>query len=258
MRDRDELHRLESRLVEFYRTAADYPAFATPSDHPALWQEIREIAKQFQAERGACRILEVGAGRSGFGLDLRSRGLDGIHLTSQDVVESCAEFLSRTSDVVVTGSVEQLEGTWDIIFHSYVYEHVCRPREFTQELWQRLRPGGYLLMQSPRYELPFYLPPSVGHLSRVQKVWLAFRLVIRDLQTAMNGRPQFTVFSDPAVFHLPFRRDRDAVHRVRQGDLRRLLGKRAHITEYSLEAGGWKDWFVKRFLTLRLILRKSD
>ena len=67
---------------------------------------------------------------------------------------------------------------------------------------------------------------------------------------------RFTIFSDPAVFHLPFMRDRDAVHRVRLSDLRWLFGTRATLREFDLVPGSAKDWIVKKLLTLRVVLHK--
>ncbi len=253
-----EVARLESRLIEFYNTFAHYPAFAEPSNYPALWEVVMERARLLRQQGASCRILEIGAGRSGFGEWLRrSDGRDGIHLTSQDITAANVEYLRLTSDAVVTRNIDQLEGSWNIIFHSYAYEHLCRPREFNETLWRHLAPGGSLVIQSPRYDFPWYFPPCLDHLTAGEKFWLALRLAGGDLVAMIASKPRFTIFADPAIFHRPFHRDRDAVHRVRKSDLRRLFGRRARFTEFSLAAGSWKDWIVKRFLTLRIVLQKT-
>ena len=254
----EEIAGLETRLINFYNTFTGYPAFSRPSDYPTLWETVTRLAGEISRGGAPCRILEVGAGRSGFGQFLRrAGGSDGrFHLTSQDITSANVDFLRETSDAVVTENINALQGSWDIIFHSYAYEHLCRPREFNEILWSRLSPGGYLAIQSPRYDQPFYFPPCLAHLSVAGKWGVALRCLGRDLASALDGQPRFTVFSDPAVFHLPFHRDRDAVHRVRRSDLRRLFANRAGFAEFALPAAGWKDWIVKTFLTLRVVLHK--
>lgn len=249
--------RLETRLVEFYNTFTGYDAFNAPPEYPVLWGEILRLARAGTAR--PCRVLEIGAGRSGFGQYLRAQGArDDVHLTSQDITTANLEHLRENSDEVITGNIDRLEGSWDLIFHSYVYEHLCRPREFNERLWSLLSPGGHLVIQCPRYDFPLYFPPCWDHLSLSAKLWQTLRLAGSDLAAAFGrGASRFTVFSDPAVFHLPFVRDRDAVHRVRKSDLRWLFGARANVREFDLVPGSLKDWIVKKLLTLRMVLEKK-
>ena len=248
---------LETRLVEFYNTFTGYDAFNAPPEYPVLWSEVLRLSRSGTAR--PCRILEIGAGRSGFGRFLRTQGArEEIHLTSQDITTANLAHLRESSDEVITGNIDRLEGSWDLIFHSYVYEHLCRPREFNERLWSLLSPGGHLVIQCPRYDFPLYFPPCWDHLPLPAKLWQAFRLAASDVAAACGrGAARFTVFSDPAVFHLPFVRDRDAVHRVRKSDLRWLFGQRGTLWEFSLKAGSLKDWIVKERLTLRVILEKK-
>jgi hypothetical protein len=215
-RDTKEISELESRLIEFYNSSCTYTAFAQTSDYPTLWQETLSRAEGIVRSRGICNILEIGAGRSGFGSFLRRKAPgNAIHLTSQDITGTNIDHLRSTSDAVITENVNHLNGCWDIIFHSYVYEHLCRPNEFNEILWRVLAPEGYLLIQCPRYDVPFYLPPCLDHLSAASKAWMAWQISVRHVVSMVNGKPQFTIFSDPAVFYMPFLIDRDVVHLVR-------------------------------------------
>ncbi len=223
-----------------------------------LWGEVLRLARAGTAR--PCRVLEIGAGRSGFGEFLRAQG--GARATSTSPRRTSPRPTSTTcqasSDEVITGNIDRLEGSWDLIFHSYVYEHLCRPREFNERLWSLLAPGGHLVIQCPRYDFPLYFPPCWDHLTLPAKLWQTLRLAGSDLAAACgHGASRFTVFADPAVFHLPFVRDRDAVHRVRKSDLRSLFGQRGTLREFSLKAGSLKDWIVKERLTLRVILEKK-
>jgi len=251
-----EIAHLETRLIAFYNTYTDYPVFNQASEYPSLWGKVLQSAAKITSSGSPCRILEIGAGRSGFGSFIRTQSTLPIHLTSQDITALNVDFLKETSDEVVTENIDQLQGSWDIIFHSYACEHFCRPAQFAELLWQKLRVGGYLIIQSPRYDFPFYLPPSLDHLSFTKRTMHRLQLIWLDLVSALTSKKQFVIFSDPAVFHLPFWRDRDAVHRVCRSDLTRLFAQRAKIENFPLPSGGWKDFLVKRFLTLRIALKK--
>jgi len=251
--DGGSIKQLETRLVDFYNTFGDYPCFSEPSNYPALWAEVLLRAEQIAAERGRCRVLEIGAGKSGFGSHLRVKASRNIHLTTQDVTTSNEPFLRETSDEIVIGNIDQLTGEWDVIFHSYAYEHFCRPRAFNDMIWDRLSIGGSLLIQCPRYDMPFYTPPSLSHLGTCRRLWCSMRT---GLQTLASQRSRFDIVADPAVFHIPFKRDTDAIHWVRASDLRRQFAGRAEISQFVVPASGWKDRLVKRLLTLRIALKK--
>ena len=64
--------RLETRLVEFYNTFTGYDAFNAPPEYPVLWGEVLRLARAQPAR--PCRVLEIGAGRSGFARFLRTQG----------------------------------------------------------------------------------------------------------------------------------------------------------------------------------------
>jgi SAM-dependent methyltransferase len=254
--DETEIAALEARLFAFYQKGVNYPAFVETSGHPYLWDTVLAIAREKSGPGRMVRVLEVGAGRSGFGAYLIAKGREGIHYTAQDVTEANVDFLRGQADAVLTHSVTALEGNWDVIFSSYVVEHLCRPRVYVQALWDRLNPGGALVIQAPRYDIPFYLSPAFDHLTGWQRLGWRFRLVFEWVRDAFSSCPAFWIFSDPALFSLPFVRDRDAVHRVARRDLIKLLGGQADFSEFFIPTGSLKDYLVKRFLTLRLIARK--
>ena len=133
-----------------------------------------------------CRVLEIGAGRSGFGKFLRDAsraGRNPPHLTGHHDGQRGPP-ARESSDEVITGNIDRLEGSWDLIFHSYVYEHLCRPREFNERLWSLLSPGGHLVIQCPRYDFPLYFPPCWDHLPLPAKLWQTLRLAANDLAAA--------------------------------------------------------------------------
>ena len=100
-------------------------------------------------------------------------------------------------------------------------------------------PGGALFEFCPRYAAPFYLSPSTAHLSPPRRVGLAIQVLRARLRTLLTGEPAFPIHHDPAIFHGPFARDRDAVHWVSRLDLAAFFrAQGAVVADLSLPAGG--------------------
>lgn len=250
--DASAIQVLSDRLTEFYANTRDYDAFEAESWHPVLWSQMAPRFQSLPAGK-TLRILELGAGRSGLARYLsdqpgwRARA----HLTCQDITSQNADHLRAGADEVHLGPLEELHGQWDVITHAYVLEHITRPRAFLSQAFNRLSPNGLQLIQCPRYDLPFYTPPALDHLHCSTRLRFNLR--------RLGSRRAFEIMADPALFHLPFQRDRDAVHLVSSREITRLHDGFAHVESFDLPAGGWRDWIVKNLLTLRLrITRTSD
>lgn len=245
-----EAAKLADRLRDFYASTRDYGAFHAPSSQTLLWfylaAELR--ARLPETPNGKIHVLEVGAGRSGLGRYLESVGLrDGVELHAQDVTPQNVKWLQEHFDFVSVGPIDEVQRGFDFVLGSYVLEHVTDPRAFLDALWDKLTPGGAIMMTCPRYDAPFYLPPSVDHLSATEKLTLACKVIWRRLVTLATRRPAWLVLRDPAVFHLPFSIDRDAVHWVSWFDVR------AHwpqATRLKLASGSISDWIAKNLLSI--------
>ena len=257
-RDFKKIHYLEDKMLQFYRTTNDYTAFQKTSDYPVIWSLVKSLAEEIKMEKDQCRVLEIGAGRSGFGKFIEKTGRKGIFLTSQDITDRNSEELEKYSDEVIFKNINELNSSWDIIFHTYVLEHLIRPKEFIRHIYNLLNYNGYHVIQSPRYDIPFYCPPAMDHLSRLEKNMYSFHFLLQDvLPLSLYRKETFAIFSDPAVFHLPFFRDRDAVHRVSKKDIILFHKDYGSCKDYHLPWGGLKDCIVKKFLTLRIIIKKT-
>lgn len=85
---------LRQRLDAYYATTGDYPAFQQPSDVGYFWKLLLSSIDAVIKRRGVCRVLEFGAGRSGFAVFLRENGLrDKVVLTMHDVTSTNAAWL---------------------------------------------------------------------------------------------------------------------------------------------------------------------
>lgn len=244
---------LRVRLDEFYARAAGYSAFAQPSDLPAQWAHVREAIAKCVETRGRCRALEIGAGRTGF-----ARSLGGwrerVHFAAQDVTAANRAWLEEEADAVHIGPIASLEGPFDVIFSTFVFEHVSDPEGTLRKLVALLSPGGKLFIFCPRYDWPFYVSHSADHYGPARRLALGGWLLLRRWRTLVTGRPAFVVHRDPAVLHLPWEIDRDAIHWVSWFDVRAFFRGRAEIRKLPIPAGSVKDWIVKNLLQMNVVV----
>lgn len=256
-RDCGEARELASSLKEFYCTTGDYVAFHAPSNQVALWHHVvLAIRRMLPDSRDSkLRVLEVGAGRSGLAEYLDREGLRRhLELHAQDVTASNIDWIGEHFDGVTVGGICDVPGDFEIIIGSYVFEHVSDPRDFLGQLMGKLRPGGSLFMACPRYDLPFYLSRSADHFTSVQRAATGAYVLLCRLLTLATGKPAWLVHKDPAVFHLPFFRDRDAVHWVSWFDVRAHW---PHAMRLKLASGSVRDWVAKNLLTIGFRVEKE-
>lgn len=209
---------LRERLDDFYRNTESYDAYLEGSHAPEFWDVIKTRIDDVLKRSGTCAVLEVGAGRSGFGPYLgenRSR----ITYSVQDVVAANLEYLEQVADHVVVGPVQALSGQYDIVLMTFVLEHMTDPEAALRHLASLLTPDGRIFSVSPRYDNPFYVPPSARHLPLVDRIRLMGRITVSRAHTAVSGRGRFLIHLRPAVLEVPWYRDADAIHWPSKYDL---------------------------------------
>lgn len=247
----NEISELENRMNNFYNTTTSYIAFEEVSSHDEQWSNILKYIAENNKISEKVKILEIGAGKSGLGEFLRSKGvIDQIELTFHDVTTKNIEWLKQFSDRIIIGDIEMISDKFDIVVHSYVLEHVSRPVCFLRYIYNNLtKAGGINIIECPRYDFPFYLPNSLNHCSLLVKIKVKLTMIF-------SRNTNFLV-NDPAVFNLPFYRDVDAIHLVRKKEICRLFpdGK---ISTWNVRSLGFRHWILNRFLTCRLIIEKRS
>jgi SAM-dependent methyltransferase len=241
---------LAAGLRKFYDTTRDYVVFQSPSQHDQSWefliQEARERIRRDGEKR--VRILEVGAGRSGLARYLSAQNLrEKVYLHAQDVTLANQSWLKEEFNEVTIGDLKEVKGTFDLVISTYVFEHTVDPAGFLGAMWERTVPGGVIYLFCPRYDLPFYLPRAADHLGLARKIVIGLYVQWRRLLTRITSRPAWLVQKDPAVFHLPFFRDRDAVHWVSWWDIRARFPQARVL---SWKANGWREWLRLKCLTV--------
>jgi SAM-dependent methyltransferase len=247
--DAPAVARLRQRLDAFYAAPGEYDAFAEPNWKPEYWSHIRQAALARIADKGRCRILEIGAGRTSFGrylAELRPQ----VEFHAQDVTAANRAYLEAQADAVHIADATEVGGTYDIVFSTFAWEHISSPRRTMLHLLGRLEPGGCVFVASPRYDFPGYLSPSARHLPRTQRVAIAAWLAWRRLRVILGARADFLVHIDPAVLRGRWFRDADAVHWVSLWDLERELGDGHEIRRIRIPATGLRGWFWEKYLLL--------
>jgi SAM-dependent methyltransferase len=242
---------LRERMDAFYSSSNDYVAFQEPSCNTQEWAYVKDAIRQRLPARSPCRVLEFGAGRTGFAEDLGGLRNE-VHLTVQDVTSSNEEYLRGQVDEVHIGGIEGLRGPFDVIFSTFVLEHISDPRRSLQALFDLLTPGGSLFLFCPRYDVPLYLSHSADHYGVARRLSMAAYVSWKRLVTLLTGEPAFIVHCDPALLHMEWRMDRDAIHWASLFDLRAFFRGRAKLRPLVVHSGSMKDWFVKNFLRINL------
>lgn len=260
--------KLREKLDAFYCTATEYTAFQTPSDQRNCWNHVIVCIKDRLKGNSASKlkVLEVGAGRTGFGRYLEDHKLRGaVEFHAQDVTRYNEKWLRREADASFFGDIltVALPQGYDIIFSTYVLEHVTDPPAHLEKIWSLLanhQNGGNLFIFAPRYDFPGYLCPSARHLSTFCQLKLSMRSFCARLIAFFSNQPQFLIQTDLAVFHGPFYLDSDAVHWVSQHDLKIwATNRKASFTTLRIGNPSFtsKDWVIKRLCTTALQIQKS-
>ena len=247
---------LETRLLEFYKKPEDYPVFNQISHKSERWLPIVKAIEKKIADHGYCRILEIGAGKSGFGSAI-SYLRENVHWTVQDITDFNKEYLQNNADSVFIGNIDKLEGKFDIIFSFFVFEHLTHPHSTLVKFFALLNSGGILFVNCPRYDFPFYLSHSADHYSKYRRFKIAINLIYLRFKSYITKIPIFLIHLDPALFHMDFYRDRDAIHWVSRHSIYLVCRNYGEVEYLKLPTHGLKDWIVKRYLEVAIMISKD-
>lgn len=261
----NEKQEIRFKLDQFYQSVPDYLAFQEISDQSLCWELIVSTIDSKNARDQSIRILEVGAGCSGFSLFLKNKSIRHlIHYTAQDVTDQNVDWLSTQADEIVLGDVTTIaaDQRFDIIFSTYVFEHVTNPSTHLSTIVKLLKSGGSLFIFCPRYDIPGYLCPSSRHLGLFKQIEFGLRSTWARINSLVQKQPSFLIQTDLAAFYGPFFKDSDAVHWVSLLDIL-LWGKKHQLFTRSIRLVSWnetgfKNWIVKRWLTCAVQLQKRD
>ncbi|MCC6212371.1 MAG: methyltransferase domain-containing protein [Burkholderiales bacterium] len=240
---------LAERMIAFYARTEAYDAFREPSRHPQFWSHVLGRVRAVVAEQGRCRVLEFGAGMTSFAdvlAELRPR----MAFEVQDVTTRNRAYLDARADRAHLGDILAVSGRYDVIFSTFAWEHVTRPRAILEHLLSLLGAQGRLFLACPRYDFPFYLSPSARHLPGATRVALSLWLLWWRLRTLTTRRAAFLLHTEPAALHGPWFRDADAVHWASLWDLECALQQGWQLKRLRIRATGLLGRFWEKYLVM--------
>lgn len=252
---------LRVKFDHFYATTTTYTDFQGGSHiKPRYWTPILPVIQEILAARGpdsTCNVLEFGSGRTGFKKFLGELA-PRVRFTAQDVTPQNKDYLADNADRVHIGDLRDLHDRFDVIFSTFVWEHVSHPQSTMKHLLDILNPGGSMFIACPRYDMPGYIPPSARHYNAIGRARVSAWLLARRIRRALGQRgPAFTIHTDPAVLRGPWFRDSDAIHWVALSDFADALPPGYTVERIRLPSENLKTWIWTRFLLAFIRIRRA-
>jgi SAM-dependent methyltransferase len=247
---------LRSRLDAYYQTASDYTPFEEVNEKMVFWKPVLERSRLLARENGHCEILEIGAGMTGFPKALGD-DRNGISFSAQDVTSQNEEHLKAVADTVYIGDLSEISDQYDVIFSTFVFEHVTSPNATLQNMLKRLKPGGSIFIACPRYGFPFYMPPSARHYGLLKRLRVMGSFLCRRLRSLVTGKPAFVIHTDPAILTNSYYIDADAVHWPSIRDIRQALPAGYSLDRVDLDITGMRGKLYKSLMLISVEIRKD-
>lgn len=253
----ETIRSLSRNLDQFYRQTQSYVWDQEVSNHAKWFSLMDPWLVRGRRQEKPLRILELGAGKSTFCEHIKL-GREGIEYCVQDITDTNFAYLSKVANEVTIGDISSVKGSYDVVFSTFVFEHVSSPSGFLQQVDRLLNPGGVHVLVCPRYDFPGYVCPSLRHLPRGKQLMIVSRLACSRIATRFDRQPRFWINADPAVFHRPWFRDADAVHIVSRFDVERWHVARNYEVHRLLPPyANWREWFYSRHMVLALACTKK-
>ena len=248
---------LRSRLDAYYQSASDYVAFDEVNAKPVFWKPVIERARSIASKRERCDILEIGSGMTGFPHALGG-DLDGISFSAQDVTSRNEEHLRSVADNVYISDLSEIKDQFDVIFSTFVFEHITSPNATLQHMLGLLKPGGSIFIACPRYGFPLYMPPSARHYGRLKRMRVMTSFLARRMRAWITGKPAFVIHTDPAILTHPYYVDADAVHWPSIRDIRQSLPSGYSLRRVELDIKGLRGLLYRKLMLISVEIRKDD
>jgi SAM-dependent methyltransferase len=159
---------------------------------------IERYIKDNAAKNGALNILEAGCGQN-WGLDLQ--GIK-YHLTGVDVDRAALEirkYETKDLDEIIEGdlcTVKLPDNHFDVIYNSYVLEHISGAETVMKNFQRWLKPGGIIIVRFPDRQSAY------GFMTRNTPFWFHVffkKVMMGDPNAGKPGFAPYRVFYDRIV-----------------------------------------------------------
>jgi SAM-dependent methyltransferase len=248
----------ELNIGEFDARKID-PYYGVSNENLLTSPLVRDIAAKVSKRQG--RVLDVGCGLGTFFSllhgDVEYDGVD-ISLPKEAPARS-ATGRCRLHWADCCEPLPFASAMFDNVVSLWCLEHVARPRVMLAELVRVLKPGGELALVFPNYDNPLRRCPSywcdlseddsIASLRRRFTLSRLFRQLYRrsayflkqwlkQVLLDLSRMALFEINTDPAYKHLPWARDRDAIHIVSGRSVVRFL-RRQGMSLMQMNNNSW-------------------
>ena len=176
--------KLEEKLNYFYQTVQNY---FPNSNHPYLYNYIK--LNNFK------NILEVGSGLSGAVNHFTPKVY-----SAQDIISRNYLFYNNKGYKFYNCKISEINDSFDCIFSTFVFEHIVNPKDFLDNLFKILNKNGKIYIICPRYDFPFYIPPSLRHNNILLQIFFTAKAHFFNLYYYLKNNINFIINYDPACF----------------------------------------------------------
>lgn len=159
---------------------------------------LERYIKDNAAKNGALNILEAGCGQK-WVLDLK--GVN-YHLTGVDVDRAALEirkYKTKDLDEIIEGdlcTVKLQDNHYDVIYNSYVLEHISGAETVMQNFQRWLKPGGIIIVRFPDRQSAY------GFMTRITPFWFHVfykKVIMGNPNAGKPGFDPYRVFYDRIV-----------------------------------------------------------
>lgn len=231
-----ELDSLEAALTHYYQaTPACYYEIADetvsrygPESTPLHWDVLTHVSP-------SNRVLELGCGTAHFCPNVESRG--GLYTGIDHGTDLLERNQSRYPTARFCSISTKLQEQFDLVVSLYTLEHVVRPLEYLERMWDFCEPGGKMAVICPEFIDIDDFPPSFIYgatarrfrekirtgaiLDAAAHIW-DLCLPARTWKTMARREPPgaFWINQKPWALNNPtYHIDADAVHLTRLSDV---------------------------------------
>jgi len=164
--------------------------------HTQEIEMLESYVKKNASRNGSLNILEAGCGQKW------SINLNGVkyHLTGVDIDKDALEirkYKTKDLDEIIEGdlcTVQLEENKYDVIYNSYVLEHINGAEKMMQNFYRWLKPGGILILRFPDRQSAY------GFMTRLTPFWFHVfykKVLMGDPNAGKPGFAPYPVFYDP-------------------------------------------------------------
>ena len=259
-----ELEILNNKIFKFYSEGNYIPYNKITNHKKTLWKSIyKELREQLLTSKKKIKILEIGAAKTGFAHFLKEKKIyKHIDFYCFDITKNNQKWYQRINcKKSFYKDLDLINHKFDIVFSSYVLEHVVYMEKFLNKNINLLTENGKLYINCPRYDLPLYLNPGCRHINFLSKIKIALIQIFYRTITLIFKKNYFLITNDLSIFHKPYFSDADSMNWVSKFEISNFFDNKKFKTNF-MQAKSYgkvlsKDWFIKKFCTILLVASKN-